>query len=87
MQEGSGMLQTTVSTTTVGDPLLAALAGGIRMPQQVLQEVAPQFPDRFPTDPGAVNILLQSTVISRLLRYGKHQWPWTVSCHYPLRQI
>ena len=58
MQEGSGMLQTTVSTTTVGDPLLAALAGGIRMPQQVLQEVAPQFPDRFPTDPGAVNNII-----------------------------
>lgn len=58
MQEGSGMLQTTVSTTTVGDPLLAALAAGIRMPQQVLQEVAPQFPDRFPTDPGAVNNII-----------------------------
>lgn len=55
MQEGSGMIQTTVSTRQAGDPLLAALAGGIRSPQQVLQEIAPRFPDRFPSEPGAVN--------------------------------
>lgn len=55
MQEGSGMLKTTVSTTKAGDELLAALAGGIRTPQEILSEIAPQFPDRFPTEPGAVN--------------------------------
>lgn len=58
MQEGSGMLKTTVSTTQAGDPLLAALAGGIRTPQQVLSEIAPQFPDRFPTEAGAVNEII-----------------------------
>ncbi len=55
MQEGSGMIQTTISTKKAGDALLAALAGGIRTPQQVLQEIAPRFPDRFPTEPGAVS--------------------------------
>lgn len=55
MQEGSGMLQTTVSTTKAGDPLLAALKGGIRSPQEILTEIAPQFPDRFPMKPGAIN--------------------------------
>lgn len=58
MQEGSGMLQTTVSTTKLGDPLLAALAGGIRTPQQILQEIAPRFPDRFLTEPGAINSII-----------------------------
>lgn len=58
MQEGSGMLQTTVSTTQKNDALLAALAGGIRTPQQVLSEIAPKFPDRFPTQPGAVNNII-----------------------------
>lgn len=58
MQEGSGMLQTTVSTTKKNDPLLAALAGGIRTPEQVLKEIAPQFPDRFATEPGAVNNII-----------------------------
>lgn len=55
MQEGSGMIQTTVSTQKAGDELLAALAGGIRTPQEVLEEIAPLFPDRFPLKPGAVN--------------------------------
>lgn len=55
MQEGSGMLKTTVSTTKAGDELLAALAGGIRTPNEILSEIAPQFPDRFPSEPGAVN--------------------------------
>lgn len=58
MQEGSGMLQTTVSTQKADDALLAALAGGIRTPQQLLSEVAPKFPDRFPTEPGAVNSII-----------------------------
>lgn len=57
MQENSGMLQTTVSTQKVGDDLLSALAGGIRTPQQVLAEIAPKFPERFPTEPGAVNTI------------------------------
>ena len=55
MQEGSGMLRNIVSTQTVNDELLAALAGGIRTPQQILSEIAPQFPNRFPMEPGAVN--------------------------------
>lgn len=58
MQEGSGMLQTTVSTAKTGDPLLASLKGGIRSPQQILSEIAPQFPDRFPMTPGAVNSII-----------------------------
>lgn len=58
MQEGSGMLKTTVSTTKAGDELLAALAGGIRTPDQILTEIAPQFPNRFPTEPGAVNEII-----------------------------
>lgn len=58
MQEGSGMLQTTVSTTKKDDPLLAALKGGILTPQQILTQVAPQFPDRFPTKPGAINNII-----------------------------
>lgn len=58
MQEGSGMLQTTVSTTKADDPLLAALVGGIRTPKQILEEIAPQFPNRFPTEPGAVNNII-----------------------------
>ena len=58
MQEGSGMLQTTVSTTQANDPLLAALAGGIRNPQQLLSDIAQQFPDKFPTKPGAVNSII-----------------------------
>ena len=55
MQEGSGMLHTTVSTDKAGDPLLAALAGGIRTAQEVLTKIAPRFPERFPTTPGTVN--------------------------------
>ena len=55
MQEGSGMLQTTVSTQEAGGELLTALAGGIRTPRQILSEIAPQFPNLFPTEPGAVN--------------------------------
>ena len=57
MQENSGMLQTTVSTQTPNDELLAALAGGIRSPRQVLTEIAPNYQDRFPTKPGAVNTI------------------------------
>ncbi|WP_070103006.1 TonB-dependent receptor [Bacteroides thetaiotaomicron] len=63
MQEGSGMLKTTVSVLqNTKDPrdkeLLAALAGGIRNPQQILSEIAPQFPDCFPMEPGAVNEII-----------------------------
>lgn len=58
MQEGSGMLQTTVSTTRQGDPLLSALKGGIRSPHELLNDIAPQFPDRFPREPGAVNSIV-----------------------------
>lgn len=58
MQEGSGMLKTTVSTKKANDELLAALAGGIRTPQEIMSEIAPQFPDRFPTEPGAVNEII-----------------------------
>lgn len=55
MQEGSGMLKTTVSTQKKNDPLLNALAGGIRNPKEILRDIAPLFPDRFPMAPGAVN--------------------------------
>lgn len=58
MQEGSGMIQNTISTQKAGDALLTALAGGIRTPQQILQEIAPQFPDRIPTQPGAINNII-----------------------------
>lgn len=63
MQEGSGMLKTTVSVLqNTKDPrdkeLLAALAGGIRNPQQILSEIAPQFSDCFPMEPGAVNEII-----------------------------
>lgn len=58
MQEGSGMLTTTVSTNQVGSELLTALAGGIRTPKQVLEEIAPQFPKIFRTEPGAVNKII-----------------------------
>ena len=63
MQEGSGMLKTIVSVLqNTKDPrdkeLLAALAGGIRNPQQILSEIAPQFPDCFPMEPGAVNEII-----------------------------
>lgn len=58
MQEGSGMLQTTVSTTKENDPLLRALKGGIRTPREILTEIAPQFPDRFPREPGAINSIV-----------------------------
>lgn len=58
MQEGSGMLQTTVSTTQKNDPLLTALKGGVRTPQEILTEIAPQFPDRFTMTPGAVNSII-----------------------------
>ena len=59
MQEGSGMLQTTVKITNANHELLKYLAGGVRTPQQVLAEVVPNLPDNlkklFPTTPGAVS--------------------------------
>lgn len=58
MQEGSGMLTATVSNTQAGSDLLKALAGGIRSPKQVLEEVAPNFPAIFPAEPGAVNKII-----------------------------
>lgn len=78
MQEGSGMLKTTVSVLqNTGDPrekeLLAALAGGIRTPRQILSEIAPQFPDCFPTEPGAVNEIVT------IDRHFKMPQVWTTS--------
>ena len=62
MQEGSGMLQATVSVNNAKDALLPYLAGGVRTPQQVLEEVVPNLPDnlkkKFPTEPGAVTNLV-----------------------------
>ena len=62
MQEGSGMLQTSVQITNAANPLLQYLAGGVRTPQQVLSEVVPNLPDDqkklFPTQPGAVSNLI-----------------------------
>lgn len=55
MQEGSGMLTASVQVNQANDPVLGALAGGILTPREVLDKIAPQFPDRFPTEPGAVN--------------------------------
>lgn len=78
MQEGSGMLKTTVSVLqNTNDPrekeLLAALAGGIRNPQQILSEIAPQYPDCFPTEPGAVNEIIT------IDRHFKTPQVWTTS--------
>ena len=62
MQEGSGMLQTSVQITNAANPLLQYLAGGVRTPQQVLSEVVPNLPEDqkklFPTTPGAVSNLI-----------------------------
>lgn len=59
MQEGSGMLQTTVRITNANHQLMQYLAGGVRTPKQVLEEVVPNLPDNlktlFPTKPGAVS--------------------------------
>ena len=55
MQEGSGMLKNTVSIQKAGDPLLAALAGDVRTREEILRDLAPLFPDYFPTEPGTVN--------------------------------
>lgn len=80
MQEGSGMLKTTVSTTKAGDELLTALAGGIRTPQEILSEIAPQFPDRFPTEPGAVN---EITTIDRKFKTPQ-VWKTSLALDYHL---
>ena len=62
MQEGSGMLQTSVQISSATNKLLPYLAGGVRTPQQVLSEVVPNLPDDlkklFPTQPGAVSNLV-----------------------------
>ena len=62
MQEGSGMLQTSVQITNAANPLLQYLAGGVRTPQQVLGEVVPNLPEEqkklFPAQPGAVSNLI-----------------------------
>lgn len=80
MQEGSGMLKTTVSTTKAGDELLTALAGGIRTPQEILSEIAPQFSDRFPTEPGAVN---EITTIDRKFKTPQ-VWKTSLALDYHL---
>ena len=62
IQEGSGMLQTTVNISNAANALLPYLAGGVRTPQQVLTEIVPSLPDDlktlFPTQPGAKNNLI-----------------------------
>jgi len=55
MQEGSGMLKNTVSIQKTDSPLLATLAGRIRNREEILQEIAPRYPDYFPMKPGTVN--------------------------------
>lgn len=57
MQEGSGMLQNSVLITKASEApeLLEALAGGIRSREEILQEIAPRFPEYFALEPGAVN--------------------------------
>lgn len=80
MQEGSGMLKNTVSTQKNGDPLLAALAGGIRTREKILQDIAPLFPDRFPTEPGAVNSI---TTIDRHFKMPQ-VWKSSLAVDYQL---
>ena len=80
MQEGSGMLKNTVSTQKNGDPLLAALAGGIRTREKILQDIAPLFPDRFPTEPGAVNNI---TTIDRHFKMPQ-VWKSSLAVDYQL---
>ena len=63
MQEGSGMLQTSIQIKDANDPLLQYFAGkGVLTPSQVLNELLPTLPDdqrkRFPTEPGAVSNLV-----------------------------
>ncbi|MDD2962111.1 MAG: carboxypeptidase regulatory-like domain-containing protein [Muribaculaceae bacterium] len=82
IQEKSGMLQNTVTETKAGSALLQALAGGIRTPEQILSEIAPKFPDRFPTTPGAV------AEIATIDRNFKMPQAWktslAVDCDIPL---
>ena len=84
MQEGSGMLQTTVSVNKANDPLLQYLAGGIRTPQQILEEVVPNLPDnlkqKFPTEPGAVKNLV---AIDRNFKMPQ-VWKTTLAADYKL---
>ena len=63
MQEGSGMLQTSLQIKDAKDPLLQYFAGkGVLTPSQVLNELVPSLPadqqKRFPTQPGAVTNLI-----------------------------
>lgn len=56
MQEGSGMLQATAMARNTGSAtqkaFLAELAGGVRTTQQVLDELAPKYPEIFATKAG-----------------------------------
>lgn len=56
MQEGTGMLQATAMARDNGSEeqkaLLAALAGGVRTPKQILTEIAPKYPEIFATKAG-----------------------------------
>ena len=56
MQEGSGMLQATAMATSNGSAaqkaLLADLAGRVRTPRQILDEIAPKYPEIFATKAG-----------------------------------
>lgn len=63
MQEGSGMLQTSIQIKDANDPLLQYFAGkGILTPNQILNELVPTLPEeqqkRFPTRPGATSNLV-----------------------------
>lgn len=56
MQEGSGMLQTTAMACSDGSAVqqafLKELAGGVRTPRQILDELAPKYPEIFATKAG-----------------------------------
>ena len=83
MQEGSGMLQTTVQDTG-NNGILAHLTGGVRTPEQVLAMVAASGDDalksKFPTQPGAKNNLV---TIDRNFKMPQ-VWKSTLAADYKL---
>ena len=59
IQEGSGMLNASIQISNSSDELLAYLAGGVRTPDQIMNEVVPNLPEnlqnRFPRQTSSTN--------------------------------